>query len=259
MGKRHRKRNGAIVRLPVTGGSETLVDPDVADALRGKGLWRSGQGYVGTRWRGRAALVHRVVCPARPGEEVDHINHDKADNRRSNLRAVTPSHNQWRAASTRGRSGWRGVAPDRRGRFRVQIQWRGRAHRRQAFASALISAFCRDDLARRVTGLREGLNFPACIKGEHLPGFLAATRGKLFSVVFVRRRDGEVRRMVCRLGVHMAQTGAGLAFDPSVHGLFSVYDVQKRAYRFLPLENVLCLTCNRKRYRVTRSRLTIAA
>jgi hypothetical protein len=38
---------------------------------------------------------------------------------------------------------------------------------------------------------------------------------------------------------------------PADYNLYSVFDVRRRQYRFLPLENVLCLTCNRKRYRVT--------
>jgi hypothetical protein len=114
-------------------------------------------------------------------------------------------------------------------------------------------------LAQRITGLREGLNFSAFIKRRDLRGFLRATDGKLFSIVFVRRRDGRARTMVCRTGVTKQRTGTGLAFDPDQKHLFGVYDIHKRAYRFIPLENVLCLTFNRKRYRVIGAAKPIAA
>lgn len=37
--------------------------------------------------------MHRVILQAQSGQEVDHINGDKLDNRRSNLRFVTRSQN----------------------------------------------------------------------------------------------------------------------------------------------------------------------
>ena len=45
-------------------------------------------------------------------------------------------------------------------------------------------------------------------------------------------------------------TGGQLAFDPQARDLLSVYDVHKRAYRFIPLENVLALKVEGKAFRV---------
>lgn len=60
-------------------------------------------GYQLISWRGRSYLVHRLVMMKhhgrllKKGEEVDHLNMDKTDNRIANLRVVTPGANkaQW--------------------------------------------------------------------------------------------------------------------------------------------------------------------
>lgn len=44
---------------------------------------------------GKPIPIHRFLMKAQSGEQVDHINHDKADNRRSNLRIVSGSENCW--------------------------------------------------------------------------------------------------------------------------------------------------------------------
>jgi len=118
---------------------------------------------------------------------------------------------------------------------------------------------CAGPAAPSVRGCSDGANFRGVIKRGDLRGFLQATGGRLFSVVFVRRSDGTSRRMVCRLGVTKDQKGQSLRFDPSDRDLLSVYDVQKRQYRFIPLENVLCVTYRGKRFRVLTRAFSVAA
>lgn len=241
---------GPAVAMPVNRGPATLVDPDVAEILAGHCLCAHRGGYVTTYHQGRSVFVHRLVCPPPAGLEVDHINADKRDNRRVNLRAVTRSVNVMARRCCRAKAGYRGVYLNH-GRCTIRVTWQHRVHSAPSYASALVAALARDDLARQVTGLEEGLNFPHSIGRRELRGFLEALGPRLFGVVFVRRTDGAARRMVCRTGVAPDRTGPGLAFDPADYNLYSVFDVRRRQYRFLPLENVLCLTCNRKRYRVT--------
>ncbi|HEJ7990205.1 TPA: HNH endonuclease [Serratia liquefaciens] len=72
-------------------------------------------GYVGVRIKGKYKVAHRIIWemkngPVPDGMYLDHINHDKADNRISNLRVVTRRQNN---INTRVRvdneSGFKGV------------------------------------------------------------------------------------------------------------------------------------------------------
>lgn len=61
----------------------------------------------------------------------------------------------------------------------------------------------------------------------------------IFRVRFVKRTTGEVRDMVCRLGVRKGLSGAGQKYDPVSKGLLTVYDVQREGWRAIPLENII--------------------
>lgn len=50
-------------------------------------------GYAITSINGKNVLLHCMLNPRLPGLETDHINRDKLDNRRANLRYVTKSEN----------------------------------------------------------------------------------------------------------------------------------------------------------------------
>lgn len=74
---------------------------------------------------GKATSMHRFLMMPAPGLMVDHINGDGLDNRRSNLRLVTPSQNAQNRPSCRGSSS----------RFRG-VHWDSRARRWVAWAKA---------------------------------------------------------------------------------------------------------------------------
>ena len=54
--------------------------------------------------RSRTVLLHRVVLDAPSGLHVDHINHNRLDNRRCNLRLATPAQNSANRLPVEGRS-----------------------------------------------------------------------------------------------------------------------------------------------------------
>ena len=62
--------------------------------------------------------------------------------------------------------------------------------------------------------------------------YIYATNGKIFSAVFVKK-DGEIRKMVCRQGVYKYVKGVGLKFKPEERNLIGVFDMHKKAYRFI--------------------------
>jgi len=91
-----------------------LVDSDLDTSSLGA-LYLGSNGYVYySRWANGASqpyLFHRWVVDAPPGSVVDHINGDKLDNRRANLRIVTNQLNQVnrKRLNMNNTSGHRGV------------------------------------------------------------------------------------------------------------------------------------------------------
>lgn len=83
----------------------------------------------------RAILMHRLLLSPSPGLEVDHINGDRLDNRRANLRVVTHAQNmQNRSPNGHKRtrqphSGYRGVLwiPAKK-KWRVRVVVNGKRH-----------------------------------------------------------------------------------------------------------------------------------
>jgi len=63
------------------------------------------------------------------------------------------------------------------------------------------------------------------------------TDGKIFSVKFIKK-DGSLRKMICRLGVKKNLTGEGLKFDPIKKRLLPVFDMRKNDYRMINLAGI---------------------
>ena len=67
--------------------------------------------------------------------------------------------------------------------------------------------------------------------------YIYATNGKIFSAVFTKK-DGEKRTMVCRQGVAKYVKGVGLKFKPEERSLIGVFDMHKKAYRFINVKTL---------------------
>jgi len=77
----------------------------------------------------------------------------------------------------------------------------------------------------------------------------AARNGRIFTVDFIKRTNGELRTMVCRRGVRKGITGRGMNYDPLSKALLTVWDVQKGAYRMISLDNLVSLKMGGKSWR----------
>lgn len=118
-------------RIPLSKGKFALVDPQDAAKL-GKHNWYYGfRGYAmrsklmpsGKR---KTVSMHREILGAKDHEEVDHINGDRLDNRRSNLRVLGRSANLHNRGAY-GPSGLKGVSWDKRKKkWRAEIGKNGK-------------------------------------------------------------------------------------------------------------------------------------
>jgi hypothetical protein len=75
-------------------------------------LFEAHTWYVnhGALFNSRKGLFHRLIMDAPPDKYVDHINGNRLDNRRENLRLVTPKGNSGNVhRNKRNTSGYRGV------------------------------------------------------------------------------------------------------------------------------------------------------
>lgn len=108
--------------IPLTQGKYAIVDDDAPVEVTGV-RWYFNSGYARRHvWVGGKGVkkyytlfLHRILVQAPPGMEVDHINHDKLDNRRCNLRICTPGQNKQNSpkSSKPKRSKYKG--PQKRG------------------------------------------------------------------------------------------------------------------------------------------------
>ncbi len=115
------------IEIPLTQGKFAIVDDD--DEWIGKWKW-----YYSTHRGGRAErcfrtagkrntlFMHRVILDAPDGLQVDHINHDGLDNRRSNLRLCTNAQNNMNRTKLEGCSSkYKGVSWHRQ-----KMKWQAR-------------------------------------------------------------------------------------------------------------------------------------
>lgn len=124
----------AYVEYPVGGKlpGHTKVDLDTYEWLDGKGVCTS-HGYAVLRPHGakgrmvQPAILHREImgCSKGDGLHVDHINHDRLDNRRENLRVGPVKMNN---ANVRGRRGpyTKGAYRLPKGNWKAQVNYNGR-------------------------------------------------------------------------------------------------------------------------------------
>jgi len=91
-------KSDGTVRIPLgrSSGHGKCAIIDIEDVPRVAGFnWAiRGNGYAGRSVGSATEYLHRVICPPRFGEEPDHINRNRLDNRRENLRSVSRSINR---------------------------------------------------------------------------------------------------------------------------------------------------------------------
>lgn len=109
---------GDIAMVPLTKGEYAFVDAEKAHMVSGRNwhlVTAKGKFYAATVTptdgnRGAKTYLHRFVCQADEGFEVDHINNNGLDNRLDNLRLVSKIQNkQNRSVQKNNKTGVSGV------------------------------------------------------------------------------------------------------------------------------------------------------
>lgn len=99
------------------GEQEVMIDKEDLHKIYPSKVDISVYGYALCK---RGKRLHRVILDCPKGYEVDHINHNKLDNRKCNLRIVTRSENQMNKVIT-SNTGEYGISLCQNGRYLVRI------------------------------------------------------------------------------------------------------------------------------------------
>ncbi|NEC17915.1 HNH endonuclease [Streptomyces parvus] len=123
MGTHHVLASRSGVKVPV------LFDLEDLARLGSRRVSIGSHGYAQIFVDQKVTLAHRWVLGLRRGDGLigDHINGNRLDNRRSNLRIVDASGSS-QNVSGRGHSRFRGVHPTRAGNWSARVKFQGKTH-----------------------------------------------------------------------------------------------------------------------------------
>lgn len=148
--------------IPLTRGLEAIVD--AADYERLAAVkWYAQPAHSGHYAKRHVqsggvrqdVYMHRVVLGV--DQTVDHINGNRLDNRRANLRVCDPAQNAWNRAG-RGALGFKGISPNGSG-WKAEIRARGKPRYLGSFRTPEDAARAYDKAAAELHGDFASLNF----------------------------------------------------------------------------------------------------
>lgn len=154
-------------KIKLTLGKYTLVDDNIFNFLN-KWKWVANNKrkdhyfnvvrtcYIGKK---KTIYMHRLILKAKKGQIIDHINGNALDNRRKNLRFVTPSQNRINSPR-KNKFGFKGIATHpEHSKYLVRIQINGKRHYLGTYKTPKQAAKAYDKAAKRLHGEFARLNF----------------------------------------------------------------------------------------------------
>lgn len=122
---------GNAAYLTDSKGNQFVVDADDIERIKICTWYKDeSRGYIKGTLKGKNISLHRFLL-GYPNGIVDHINRDKNDNRKDNLRVCSITESNWnRGAQRTNRSGIKGVSfcpsRDRKRKYKAQINVEGK-------------------------------------------------------------------------------------------------------------------------------------
>lgn len=154
-------------QIHLTGGGVAIVDEEDFESLSRYRWKRHTSGYAcrSQRIKGKhvCVLMHREVARAPAGTQVDHIDLDKLNNTRANLRIVDRATNERNKPPThRNKSGVKGVSFDAsRGKWKAATKHRGHQYTIGRFATLDEAKRAYAEFVLRLTG--EEVRWPTSV------------------------------------------------------------------------------------------------
>lgn len=123
--------------------------------------WCCHKRYAGTTLLGERVLMHRLLLDCPDSLEVDHVNGDPLDNRKSNLRICTREQNSRnKRKSYKNTSGYKGVSWHKRDRrWYSQIEHKSKSMHLGCFKNREAAARAYDEAAVKYFGEFARTNF----------------------------------------------------------------------------------------------------
>lgn len=148
-------------KIQLTKGKFAIVDRDDYEELSQHKWYFHSKGYAvrdtGGRKNRHSIMMHQEVMNSK---WIDHINRNKLDNRKSNLRKATPSQNQANHPKRMNNtSGYIGVSETPQQRFHAYIENNYKRINIGYFRTAKEAAIARDIVAKKLHGDYASLNF----------------------------------------------------------------------------------------------------
>jgi hypothetical protein len=175
--------------------SFALVEPDDAKECMTRKWHVTDERYAAASFKGRKWLMHRLIMRSQLlgcwEADVDHINHNRLDNRHSNLRVCTRYENNYNKIG-RTNEKMQGVARVVGGGYTASICSWGESTYLGKFDTSEEAAKAYDKAARDLHGSFASLNYPDVVNDS--AQILAAVRIPLNNKMFASRRVEKIPR-----------------------------------------------------------------
>ena len=165
--------NKGVIKMktvPLKNGQSFIVDDEDFDKVSEYSWHLFGAGYIGRskslgyldgKQKNKTLYIHRFLTNAPDDKEVDHINGNKLDNRKSNLRFCNHSQNNaYRLKQSNNTSGFKGVSLHKATmKWRAYVKQNGKTTSLGYHKSAIEAARAYDKKALELFGEFAILNF----------------------------------------------------------------------------------------------------